>query len=75
MIEKHIYLFENGMGNCGSVVVIKGVQVMSLLVFFPFLIYWGIIIFGIYAVLTILKSAKQRNEYLKEIRDELKKKV
>lgn len=48
---------------------------MSLLVFFPFLIYWGIIIFGIYAVLTILKSAKQRNEYLKEIRDELKKKV
>ncbi|MFD1928774.1 hypothetical protein ACFSFY_12095 [Sporosarcina siberiensis] len=36
-------------------------------------IYLGIIVFGIYFLLTILKLSKQRNEYLKHIREELKK--
>lgn len=48
---------------------------MSILGIIPFLLYLGILGFGIYAVLAIIKSAKQRNEYLKEIRDEMKKKV
>lgn len=37
------------------------------------LIFFGIIFFAIYVVITILKLMKQKNEYLKEIRDELKK--
>lgn len=48
---------------------------MALLGILPILIYLGILGFGIYAVLAIIKSAKQRNEYLKEIRDEMRKKV
>ncbi|WP_399631197.1 hypothetical protein [Sporosarcina sp. SG10008] len=48
---------------------------MSILGIIPFLLYLGILGFGIYAVVAIIKSAKQRNEYLKEIRDELRKKV
>lgn len=48
---------------------------MSILGIIPFLLYLGILGFGIYAVVAIIKSAKQRNEYLKEIRDELREKV
>lgn len=39
----------------------------------PILINLGILIFAIYFAVTILKIFKQKNEYLKEIRDELKK--
>lgn len=39
----------------------------------PILIYLGIFGFAIYVVLTILNLMKQRNEYLKEIRDDIKK--
>ncbi|MEK4404516.1 hypothetical protein MKZ26_08695 [Sporosarcina sp. FSL K6-6792] len=48
---------------------------MSILGIIPFLLYLGILGFGIYAVVAIIKSAKQRNEYLKEIRDEMRKKI
>ncbi|WP_338653265.1 hypothetical protein V6B14_16450 [Sporosarcina psychrophila] len=48
---------------------------MSILGIIPFLLYLGILGFGIYAVVAIIKSAKQRNEYLKEIRDEMRRKV
>lgn len=43
------------------------------LVIIPILIYSGIFVFAIYIVLTILNLMKQRNEYLKEIRDDIKK--
>ncbi|MDF2558082.1 MAG: hypothetical protein K0R71_1910 [Bacillales bacterium] len=37
-----------------------------------FLFLLGIVFLGVYFVITTIKSMKQRNEYLKEIRDELK---
>jgi hypothetical protein len=37
-----------------------------------FLFYLGILIFGVYFVITTIKSREQRNEYLKDIRDELR---
>lgn len=37
------------------------------------LIYLGIAVFGIYVVITIIRLMKQRNDYLKEIHEELKK--
>jgi len=58
--------------------LIKGVlfvNSLAILGILPLLIYFGILGFGIYAVLAIIKSAKQRNEYLKEIRDEMRKKI
>ena len=47
-------------------------ELFALLGLIPIFLYVGILIFAIYTVLTILKLMKQRNEYLKEIRDELK---
>ncbi len=47
-------------------------QMMGLFGMFNILIYLGLLIFGIYYVITTIKSMKQRNEYLKAIRDELK---
>ena len=55
--------------------LIKGVSLLSILGIIPFLLYLGILGFGIHAVVAIIKSAKQTNEYLKEIRDEMRKKV
>ncbi|MDQ0270548.1 hypothetical protein [Cytobacillus purgationiresistens] len=40
---------------------------------FNLLVYIGIFIFAIYVAVTIMKTSKQRNEFLKEIRDELRK--
>lgn len=37
------------------------------------LIYLGLFVFGIYVVITIIRLMKQRNDYLKDIREELKK--
>ncbi|WP_181161981.1 MULTISPECIES: hypothetical protein [Bacillaceae] len=45
----------------------------SLLGLISILVYLGIIVFIIYVALTILKLMKQKNEYLKDIRDEIKK--
>jgi len=53
-----------------GVIFMNSIAIMGIL---PVLIYLGMLVFGVYAVLAILKSAKQRNEYLKEIRDELRK--
>jgi len=58
--------------------LIKGVlyvNSLAILGILPVLIYLGILVFGVYTVLAILKSAKQRNEYLKEIRDDLREKI
>ena len=38
-----------------------------------YLIYLGLIIFGIYAVVKLLSHMKRKNEILTEIRDELQK--
>jgi TM2 domain-containing membrane protein YozV len=46
----------------------------GLFQFFSVAIYLGTIIFAIYAVISILKLMKQKNEYLKDIRDELRNK-
>ncbi|MEH7180242.1 hypothetical protein [Neobacillus vireti] len=48
-------------------------EMMAFLGLIPILLYLGILVFAIYVVITILKLMKQRNEYLKEIRDEIKK--
>ncbi|WP_198663151.1 MULTISPECIES: hypothetical protein [Paraliobacillus] len=48
---------------------------MEQVVFFSYiyiLLYVGILGFGIYFVVTLLKRSKERNEYLKEIRNEIK---
>jgi len=47
--------------------------VASLFGMINIFIYLGIVIFGIYFLVTILKLSKQRNEYLKDIREELKR--
>ena len=41
--------------------------------FINILIYLALIIFAIYVALTVLKLMKQKNEYLKDIRNEMKK--
>ena len=45
----------------------------TLLSLIPFLIYIGFFGFVIYAIISSLHLMRQRNEYLKEIRNELKK--
>ncbi len=45
---------------------------LSLFALIPLLIYLGFFIFIVYVVVTILKLMRQKNEYLKEIRDELR---
>lgn len=45
----------------------------SLFGLISILVYLGIIVFIIYVALSILKLMKQKNEYLKDIRDEIKK--
>ena len=55
-----------------GVLFVNSIAIMGIL---PVIIYLGMLVYGVYAVLAILKSAKQRNEYLKEIRDELRKKI
>ena len=45
----------------------------TLLSLIPFLIYIGFFVFVIYAIISSLHLMRQRNEYLKEIRNELKK--
>ena len=47
-------------------------QTMALFGIFNVLLYLGILIFGVYFVITTINSMKQRNEYLKDIRDELR---
>ncbi len=48
-------------------------EMLAFLGIIPILIYLGILIFAIYVAITILKLMKQKNEYLKEIRDEIRK--
>ncbi|MED2737619.1 hypothetical protein [Bacillus toyonensis] len=45
----------------------------NLLAVIPFLIYVGIIAFLICAIITFLKLMREKNEYLKDIRDEIRK--
>ena len=45
----------------------------TLLSLIPFFIYIGFFVFVTYAISTSLKLMRQRNEYLKDIRNELKK--
>ncbi len=47
-------------------------QTMALFGIFNILLYLGILIFGVYFVITTINSMKQRNDYLREIRDELR---
>lgn len=46
---------------------------VSLLGLIPILIYIGIILFVIYAIAVGLRLMKEKNEYLKDIRDEMRK--
>jgi len=45
----------------------------TFLSFIPLLIYLGFYILVIYAIISTIVLMRQRNEYLKEIRDDLKK--
>lgn len=48
-------------------------EMMALFGVFNMLIYLGLIVFAIYVVITIINLMKQRNDYLRDIRDELSK--
>ena len=41
--------------------------------YIPILIYLGFFVFVIYSIITCLKLMKERNDHLREIRDELRK--
>ena len=45
---------------------------MNSLMFLPFLLWLVLLGFGIYFMITILSRMKERNDILKEIRDELR---
>ncbi|MGG4488003.1 MULTISPECIES: hypothetical protein [Bacillaceae] len=45
----------------------------ALLMLVPLLLYAGTIFLGIFAIIYFLKLTKERNEVLKDIREELKK--
>ncbi|MFS0861149.1 hypothetical protein [Fredinandcohnia sp. 179-A 10B2 NHS] len=47
-------------------------EAFALFSVFNLLFFVGIIVFGFYFLITTIKSMRQRNEYLKDIRDELK---
>jgi len=52
----------------------KGVlYMMSLLAIIPFLIYIGIIAFAICTIITCIKIMREKNAYIKDIRDEIRK--
>ncbi|EJR46307.1 hypothetical protein [Bacillus paramycoides] len=46
---------------------------MGFLAVIPSLIYIGIIAFSICAIITVLKLMREKNGYLKDIRDEIRK--
>lgn len=55
-------------------IIKKGAVNMEAVTFLvPFLIYIGVLFLGIFAVIYFLKLTKERNQYLKDIRDELRK--
>jgi hypothetical protein len=45
----------------------------SILLLLPLLLYIGFFLLGIFAVIYFLKLTKERNDVLKEIRDEMNK--
>lgn len=47
-------------------------EAFALFSVFNLLFFVGITVFGIYFLITTIKSMRQRNEYLKDIRDELR---
>jgi len=47
---------------------------MSSLMFLPILLWLLLLVFGIFFMITILTRMKERNDILREIRDELKTK-
>lgn len=46
---------------------------MAFIGLFGLLFYAAILISAVYAVVTVIQSMKERNHYLREIRDELRK--
>lgn len=48
-------------------------ETLAYLGLIPILINLGILIFSVYVAITALKLMKEKNGYLKEIRDEIKK--
>jgi len=48
-------------------------DIIALFGFVNILIYLAVAVFAIYVVITIITLMKQRNDYLKEISEELKK--
>ena len=46
---------------------------MSLFAIVPILIYLGLFFFVIYAIITVLRLMREKNVYLKDIRDEMRK--
>lgn len=46
---------------------------MAFIGLFGLLFYAAIFIFAVYAVITVFQSMKERNLYLRDIRDELRK--
>ncbi len=49
-------------------------MMVSLFMYIPVLISLGILVFAIYSAITVLKLMRRKNEYLKEICEEIKKK-
>jgi hypothetical protein len=47
-------------------------MMISPLMFLPMLFYIAILVFGIYFMVTVLKRMKEKNDILKEIRDEFR---
>ncbi len=48
-------------------------EILDFLGIIPIIIYLGILIFAIYVTSTFIKLMKQKNDYLKDIRDEIRK--
>jgi hypothetical protein len=48
-------------------------EMMALFGFMHILVYIVVLGFGIYFLLTVLKLMKEKNNYLKEIREDIKK--
>ncbi|MBE5108566.1 hypothetical protein IGI01_25980 [Bacillus thuringiensis] len=46
---------------------------INLLAIIPFLIYIGIITFVICTIITCIKIMREKNEYIRDIRDEIRK--
>lgn len=53
--------------------MMHGMHAFSMFAFLPLIIYLGLVILGVWFVITLIKTLREKNQILKEISETLKK--